>query len=62
MLEEIELKIEEIVRIILSKPTSEITKSDYDILTSECFRIKNKLDSAEHNKRLAEMMTSLLAK
>ena len=62
MLEEIELKIEEIVRIILSKPTSEITKSDYEILTSECFRIKNKIDSVEHNKRMTEMLTALWTK
>ena len=62
MLEEIELKIEEMVRTILNKPAGELTKSDYEILTSECFRLHHRIDSEVQNKRMAEMLTTIWTK
>lgn len=59
MLEKIESKMAEVVEFILAKPTSDFTKSDFDILTSEYGRLKMQIDSAEHSKKMAEMIASI---
>ena len=59
MIKQIESKMEEVVETILKKPTNEISKTDYEILASEYGRLKMKIDSAEHSKKMAEMMASV---
>lgn len=62
MIERIESKMAEVVESILDKPTSEFTKSDFDILASEYGRLKMQIDSKEHSKKMAEMMASMWEK
>lgn len=62
MIERIESKMAEVVESILDKPTSEFTKSDFDILASEYGRLKMQIDSREHSKKMAEMMASMWEK
>lgn len=62
MIEQIESKMQEVISAILEKPSTEITKSEYDILSSEFFRLKSKIDTAESNKRMAEMLATLWSK
>lgn len=62
MIEKIESKMTEVVESILAKTTSELTKSDYDILASEYGRLKMKIDSKEHSKKMAEMVASMWEK
>lgn len=62
MIEEIEKKMSEVVRSILSKPASDFTKSDYDILASEHYRLKSAISSIEHSKKMAEIFADLYAK
>ena len=62
MIERIESKMTEVVESILDKPTSEFTKSDFDILASEYGRLKMQIDSKEHSKKMAEMMASMWEK
>lgn len=59
MIDKIESKMEEVVEFILTKPTSDFTKNDFDILSSEFFRLKTQIDSKEHSKKMAEMMASI---
>lgn len=58
----IESKIADIVGEIIDKPVEQITKADYDILSSELYRQKAKIESAEQSKRLAELMATVIAK
>lgn len=62
MIEKIESKMSEVVEAILAKPTEDLTKSDFDILTAEWGRLKMQIDSMEHSKRMAEMVASILDK
>lgn len=62
MLEKIKAKMTEIVEAILAKPTSDLTKNDFDILAGEYMRLKMEIDSAENNKRLAETLNSIWKK
>jgi len=62
MFEKIESKMNEVVEAILKKPAAEITKSDYDILAGEFYRLKSKIDSVEQGKRMAEMVANLWTK
>jgi hypothetical protein len=62
MIEKIEHKMTEVVEAVLAKPTSEFTKSDFDVLSAEYNRLKFKIDSENQNKRMAEMMASIWAK
>ena len=62
MFEKIEEKMNDVVTAILEKPTGEITKSDYDILTCEFYRLKSKIDSVEQSKKMAEMIANLWSK
>ena len=62
MLDRIEEKIEEIVEAILAKPTAEFTKDDFDILVIEYGRRKMAIDSAEHSKKMAEMIAGIWEK
>lgn len=59
MIEEIEKKMSEVVQAILSKPTNDFTKSDFDILSAEWGRLKMQIDNREHSKRMAEMVASI---
>lgn len=59
MIERIESKMNEIVEAILAKPTSEFTKSDFDILSAEWGRLKMEIENKEHSKRMAEMVASI---
>ena len=59
MIEKIKAKMAEVVETILEKPTVDFTKSDFDILASEYGRLKMEIDSAEHNKKMAEMLASM---
>lgn len=59
MIEKIEAKMNEIVEAVLAKPTSEFTKSDFDILSAEWGRLKMAIENKEHSKRLAEMVASI---
>lgn len=62
MIEKIESKMTEVVESILTKPASDFTKSDFDILASEYCRLKMQIDSKEHSKKMAEMMASMWEK
>lgn len=59
MIEEIEKKMSEVVRAILSKPANDFTKSDFDILSAEWGRLKMQIDNKEHSKKMAEMLASI---
>lgn len=59
MIEKIESKMAEVVETILAKPTSEFTKSDFDILSAEWGRLKMAIENKEHSKRMAEMVASI---
>ena len=61
MKEKIKNKIEEIVDHIVSKPASEVTLDDYTILTNELKEICYQESSAEHGKRMAELMSMVTA-
>lgn len=62
MLEQIENKIFAVVEAILAKPSDEFTKTDYEILASEYFRLKTRIDSLENSKKMTEMLANLWAK
>ena len=59
MIEKIEHKMTEVVEAILAKPAEDFTKGDFDILASEYGRLKMQIDSAEHSKKMAEMIASI---
>lgn len=59
MIEKIESKMSEVVEAILAKPTEDFTKSDFDILAGEYGRLKMQIDSKEHNKKMAEMLSTI---
>lgn len=61
MIERIEAKMQEVVESILAKPANDFTRVDFEILSGEYFRLKSKLDSAESNKRMTEMLSAVLA-
>ena len=56
MKEKIEKKIEAIIDYIVAKPESELTKEDYDILSSELRDIRFREQSASNAKRLSDLM------
>lgn len=62
MIEKIESKMTEIVEFILAKPASEFSKNDFDILAIEYGRLKMQIDSAEHSKKMTEMLASMWTK
>lgn len=62
MIEKIKAKMAEVVETILEKPTADFTKSDFDILASEYGRLKMEIDSAEHSKKMTEMLASMWTK
>lgn len=59
MIERIESKMAEVVESILAKPAEDFTKSDFDILASEYGRLKMQIDSKEHSKKMAEMLSTI---
>lgn len=61
MKDKIESKIAEIVNYIVEKPVSNISKEDYDILSSELRRIKYEADMEQKNKKFAELMSTTLS-
>ena len=56
MKEKIEKKIEKIVEYIISKPESEITRDDYEIIASEVRDIRFREDEKEREARLERLM------
>lgn len=62
MIEKIESKITEVVEAIIEKPANDFTKTDYDILAAEFYRLKSKIDAVENNKKMADMLTTLWIK
>lgn len=60
--ERLESKMTEIVDSILEKPIENISKSDFDILSAEYIRLKSKIDSEKHNKRMEEMLSLIMSK
>ena len=62
MIEEIESKIGEILIYILEKPAKEITKNEFDILSSEFYRLKMKIDAEKNQKNMMEIMASIMSK
>ena len=56
MKEKIEKKIEKIVDYIISKPESEITRDDYEIIASEVRDIRFREDEKEREARLERLM------
>ena len=60
MMEKIESKMTEVVERILDKPIVEITKDEYDILSSEFGRLKSIKDAEEHRRKMAETMVNLI--
>lgn len=59
MIERIEHKMTEVVEAVLAKPAEDFTKSDFDILASEYGRLKMQIDSKEHSKKMAEMLSTI---
>ena len=59
MIEQIESKMTEVVEAILAKPAEDFTKNDFDILASEYGRLKMQIDSKEHSKKMAEMLSTI---
>lgn len=59
MIERIEHKMTEVVEAILAKPSEDFTESDFDILASEYGRLKMQIDSKEHSKKMAEMLSTI---
>ena len=57
MKEKIENKIAEIVEWIVSKPAKEVTLDEYTILQNELKEITSRESQADHNKRMAELMS-----
>ena len=57
MKEKIENKIAEIVDWIISKPAKEVTLDEYTILQNELKEITARESQADHNKRMAELMS-----
>lgn len=62
MIEEIKSKMTEVIKIILEKPASKISKNDYDILSAEYCRLKMEIDAVEHGKKMTEMIANMWAK
>lgn len=62
MIEEIESKIGEILIYILGKPAKEITKNEFDILSSEFYRLKMKIDNEKNQKNMMEIMASIMSR
>ena len=56
MEDKIQAKIEEIVDYIISKPESEITRDDYEIIASEVRDIRFREDEKEREARLERLM------
>ena len=57
MKKKIEKKIEKIVDYIISKPESEITRDDYEIIASEVRDIRFRETEAERQEKLERMLT-----
>lgn len=62
MIEIIESKISDIVCKIIEKPVEEIKKEDYDILSSELYRQKSKIESEAQGKRMTELLANMWVK
>ena len=56
MKEKIEQKIEKIVDYIISKPESEITRDDYEIIASEVRDIRFREDKKEQDAKLERLL------
>ena len=56
MKEKIEQKIEKIVDYIISKPESEITRDDYEIIASEVRDIRFREAEKERQERMEHML------
>lgn len=56
MKEKIEKKIEKIVDYIISKPESEITRDDYEIIASEVRDIRFREAEKERQERMEHML------
>ena len=61
MKEKIEIKIEEIVDHIINKPVEEVTLDDYTVLTNELKAIEYKQAQSDNSKRMAELMSTMVA-
>lgn len=57
-MERIENKMIEIIEKILDKSVVEITKDEFDILSSEWNRLKRKKDAVEHSKKMTELLAN----
>ena len=62
MLKKIERKMTDVVEFILAKPAENFTKSDFDILSAEWWRLKMEIDNKEHGKRMEEMISNICDK
>ena len=56
MKEKIEQKIEKIVDYIISKPESEITRDDYEIIASEVRDIRFREDKKQQDAKLERLL------
>ena len=61
MKERIEAKIEEIIDLIIKKPTEEITLDDYTILTAELRDIRFREDQEANRTKFTELMATSFA-
>ncbi|MBQ6676878.1 MAG: hypothetical protein IJM71_02415 [Clostridia bacterium] len=60
MLEKLQEKIDRIINRILEKPVEDISKEEFEMLTSEYGKLKAERDSKEHNKKFAETLANLM--
>ena len=58
MKERIEEKIEDIVQVIINKPSNKITLDEYTILAAELRDIRFRESQADSGKRMAELMAA----
>lgn len=58
MKEQLEEKIEEIIQVIINKPSNEITLDDYNILSSELRDIRFREEQLENSSRLRELLAT----
>lgn len=61
MKQEIENKINEVIKTIIKKPASKITLDDYTILSSELRDIRFREQQTDNNKRMAELIAGFSA-
>lgn len=61
MKEQIEEKIHEIIRYIISKPAEEISLDEYTVLANERIDIRSVETQKESERRMAELMVSAIS-